>query len=225
MNHHNFPKVTLANHFCARATRSFITRCLGIAVCFLLPFAPAKATQLKEARVSEVVRDVKLLPQQAAARPAIVSDQVRDGTAVQTGVDSRAELTFTDQTLARLGANSIFSFSEGTRNLQLGSGAMLLRVPKDAGGAQISTAAITAAITGTTVMLEYHPHAYSKFIVLEGTGRIFRPDRVGESVLVNAGQMMIVNPGSRTLPNPVDVDIKRLIKTSSLVKKIPPARE
>ena len=59
---------------------------------------------------------------------------------------------------------------------------MLLRVPKNAGGAQIKTAAVTAAITGTTIMLEYHPDAYIKFIVLEGTGRIFRKDHVGESV-------------------------------------------
>ncbi len=71
---------------------------------------------------------------------------------------------------------------------------MLLRVPKNAGGAQINTAAVTAAITGTTVMLEYHPDAYIKFIILEGTGRIFRNDRVGESVLLHAGQMLIVNP-------------------------------
>ena len=115
------------------------------------------ATQLREARVSQVIKDVKLLPGQAAPRPATVSDEVRDGTAVRTGVESRAELTFTDQTLARLGANTIFSFNEGTRNLQLGGGAMLLRVPKNAGGAQVKTAAVTAAITGTTVMMEYRP--------------------------------------------------------------------
>ena len=99
------------------------------------------------------------MPAQAAPRPAAVSDEVRNGTAVRTGVESRAELTFTDQTLARLGANTIFSFDKGTRNLELGGGAMLLRVPKDVGGAQINTAAVTAAITGTTVMLEYHPDA------------------------------------------------------------------
>jgi hypothetical protein len=122
----------------------------------VLPFAAADAAELKEARVSQVIRDVKILPGQAAPRPARVSDEVRNGTAVRTGVESRAELTFTDQTLARLGANTIFSFDKGTRNLELGGGVMLLRVPKDAGGAQINTAAVTAAITGTTVMLEYH---------------------------------------------------------------------
>jgi hypothetical protein len=82
--------------------------------------ATSSASELKEARVSQVIKDVKLLPAQAAPRPAVVSDAVRDGTAVRTGVDSRAELTFTDQTMARLGANTIFSFREGTRNLELG---------------------------------------------------------------------------------------------------------
>jgi hypothetical protein len=38
---------------------------------------------------------------------------------VRTGVDSRSELKFTDQTLARLGANTLFSFAEGTRDLNL----------------------------------------------------------------------------------------------------------
>ena len=127
---------------------------------------------LKEALVSQVIKDVKLLPNQAAPA-ASIRDEVRDGTAVRTGVESRAELTFTDQTITRLGANTIFSFNEGTRNLSLSSGAILLRVPKNAGGAQIKTAAVTAAITGTTIMMEYHPDAYIKFIVLEGTGRVF----------------------------------------------------
>ncbi len=183
----------------------------------VLPLAFTSAAELKEARVSQVIKDVKLLPTQAAPRPAAVSDQVRNGTAVRTGIESRAELTFTDQTLARLGANTIFSFNQGTRNLDLSGGAMLLRVPKNAGGAQINTAAVTAAITGTTIMLEYHPNAYIKFIVLEGTGRIFRKDHVGESVLVHAGQMLIVNPKAKNLPDPVDVDLKRLMQTSQLI--------
>ena len=183
----------------------------------MLPWALVDAAQLKEARVSQIIKDVKLLPAQAAPRPAAVRDEVREGTAVRTGIESRAELTFTDQTLARLGANTIFSFNQGTRNLDLGGGAMLLRVPKDAGGAQINTAAVTAAITGTTVMLEYHPNAFIKFIILEGTGRVFRKGHLGESVLLHAGQMLIVNPNGKGLPDPVDVDLDRLMKTSLLI--------
>ena len=184
----------------------------------LAAFANANAAELKEARVTQIVRDVKLLPNAAPARPAVVNDSVRDGTAVRTGIESRSELMFTDATLARLGANTIFSFTEGTRNLELSDGAMLLRVPKNAGGAKINTAAVTAAITGTTIMLEFHKNSYIKFIVLEGTGRIFIPNRVGESVLVHAGQMLITKPNAKNLPSPVDVDIRKLMKTSRLIR-------
>src|SRR5437667_1918097 len=184
----------------------------------LAAVANANAAELKEARVTQIVRDVKLLPNAAPARPAVVNDPVRDGTAVRTGMESRTELMFTDATLARLGANTIFSFTEGTRNLELTDGAMLLRVPKNAGGAKINTAAVTAAITGTTVMLEFHKNSYVKFIVLEGTGRIFLPSHLGESVLVHAGQMLIAKPDAKNLPNPVDVDIRQIRKTSRLIR-------
>src|SRR5437764_4582025 len=184
----------------------------------LAAFGSSNAAELKEARVTKIIREVSLLPNAAPARPAIVNDQVRNGTAVRTGIESRTELMFTDATLARLGANTIFSFTEGTRNLELTDGAMLLRVPKNAGGAKINTAAVTAAITGTTIMLEFHKNSYVKFIVLEGTGRMFIPNRVGESVLVHAGQMLITKPNAKNLPSPVDVDIRKLMKTSRLIR-------
>ena len=179
--------------------------------------------QLKEARVTEVVKDVKLLPTGSAPRLAAVSDEVGNGTAVRTGVESRSELKFPDQTLARLGANTVFSFSEGTRSLNLQDGAMLLRVPKGAGGAKISSSAITAAITGTTVMVETHPltkqrkDSYYKFIVLEGTARLFLPGQVGESVLVKAGQMIIMPSGAKKIPEAADVDIQKIMQSSLLI--------
>ena len=189
----------------------------------LAAIIPSPAAQLKEARVTEVVKDVKLLPSGGAPRPAAVSDDVRDGTAVRTGMQSRSELKFPDQTLARLGANTIFSFNEGTRDLNLQDGAMLLRVPKGAGGAKISSSAVTAAITGTTVMVETHPltkktkNSYYKFIVLEGTARLFLPGQLGESVLVKAGQMIIMPSGAKKIPETVDVDIQQIMQSSLLI--------
>src|SRR6266446_7876570 len=147
--------------------------------CLIAVAASASAAQLKEARVTQVVNDVKLLPGQAAPRPAVVNDNLRSGTAVRTGADSRTELTFTDLTLARLGANTIFSFNEGTRTLDLGSGAVLFQVPKGAGGAKITTAAVTAAITGTTGIGEFHPATtsnalpFSKWLCLEGRFHLY----------------------------------------------------
>jgi hypothetical protein len=180
--------------------------------------ARAQGSAMKEAKVTQVIKDVKLLPSQAEPRPATVSDQVKGDTAIRTGVESRAELTFSDLTIARLGANTIFSFNEGTRTVQLGSGAILLRVPKGSGGAKVQTAAVTAAITGTTVIVEYNPKSYAKYLVLEGTMRVYLKGVLGESVLMHAGQMMIVNPNARRLSEVVDYDLERLWNTSLLVQ-------
>jgi hypothetical protein len=183
----------------------------------IAPAGSTIAAPRREAHVTQIIKDVRLLPAQGAARPAVVNDNVRSGTAVRTGVDSRTELTFTDQTLARLGANTIFSFNEATRNLDLSRGAMLLSVPQGSGGQQISTAIVTAAITGGTGLLDYTPGNYIKFIVLEGIGRMFLKGHLGESVLIYPGQMLIVKPNATSLPDPVNVDLQRLVKTCQLL--------
>ncbi len=198
---------------------------LGLAAMLAwLTFHPAslRAEGLKSAQVSRVFNDVKLLPENQPPRPAAVTDTVSGKAAVQTGAASRTELMFSDKTLTRLGANSFFSFVNGTRDMNLGSGTMLLQVPKGAGGAEIHTAAVTAAITGTTLMVEFNPRSYSKIIVLEGTVRVFLTRHVGESVLVHAGQMVIVPPDSKTVPDPVSVDLKVLYATSGLINDFGP---
>ena len=106
------------------------------------------ADQLKEAKVTQVIQDVRVLPSNASPRPAAVNDNVRQGTAVQTGVQSRSELTFKDRTITRLGEQTIFSVGEGPRSIDLGSGQFLLYAPKKAGGAKVKMGSVTAAITG-----------------------------------------------------------------------------
>ena len=106
------------------------------------------ADELKEAKVTQVIQDVRVLPSNASPRPAAVNDNVHHGTAVQTGAQSRSELTFKDQTITRLGEKSIFSVGEAPRTIDLGSGQFLLYAPKKAGGAKIKAGPVTAAITG-----------------------------------------------------------------------------
>ena len=106
------------------------------------------ADELKEAKVTQVIQDVRVLPSNASPRPAAVNDDVRHGTAVQTGAQSRSELTFKDQTITRLGEKTIFSVGEGARAINLGSGQFLLYAPKKAGGAKVKMGPVTAAISG-----------------------------------------------------------------------------
>ena len=106
------------------------------------------ADEVRQAKVTQVIQDVRILPSDASPRPAVVNDNVHQGTAVQTGAQSRSELTFKDQTITRLGEKTIFSVGEGARTIDLGSGQILLYVPKKSGGAKVKMGPVTAAISG-----------------------------------------------------------------------------
>jgi hypothetical protein len=188
---------------------------LGFAVAIWVP-SEITAEELKEAQVTEVVQDVKLLPSNAAPRPATVNDNVHQGTAVQTGVQSRSELTFKDKTITRLGEKTIFSVGKGARSIDLGSGQFLLYVPKNSGGAKVKMGPVTAAITGTTVLGNVNPNGTTTFTVLEGTA-CMHLDSVGQSLLVHAGQKLTFDPISNRLEDPVDVDLEQVL-TSPLIK-------
>ena len=183
---------------------------------------PLTAAERKEARVTQVVRDVRLLAPQVAARPAHLNEVVTDGSAVHTGADSRAELTFADLAITRVGANSIFSFDQDGRNVSVESGAILLRVPKGSGGARIRSSALTVGIAGTTAMFEHHRRTYTKLIVLEGSSEAWLTKYPGKRVRVRGGQMLVVKAGATQLPEPVDIDLDRLLRTAILITQFPP---
>ena len=180
------------------------------------------ADSKKEARVTQIIRDVKLLPSDAAARAAVVNDKVSENTGVRTGGESRSELTFADLTITRLGSNTIFSFNRAGRNVQLDSGSILLRVPKDSGGGAIRTSAVTVAVTGTTVIFEGNRAGKSKLIVLEGGARASLVRHSGQSRNVQAGQMLDVPAGATTLPMPTNVDLNQIMKTHPLITDFRP---
>ena len=180
------------------------------------------AAERKVGRVTQVVRNVSLSAPHVAARPARLNDDVADGSAVHTGADSRAELTFADLTTTRVGANSIFSFDQNGRNVSVESGAILLRVPKGSRGARIRSNALTVGITGTTVLFESRPRNYSKLIVLEGSGQAWLTKHPGKKIAVHAGQMLIVKPSAEHLSEPVDIDESLVLRTAILITEFPP---
>jgi hypothetical protein len=120
---------------------------LAFALASVLP-NEVSADELKEAKVTQIIQDVRVLPSGAAPRPAALNDDVRQGTGVRTGIQSRSELTFKDQTITRLGEKTIYSPGAGVRTIDVGSGQFLLYLPKKSGGAKVKMGPVTAAITG-----------------------------------------------------------------------------
>ena len=112
-------------------------RVIGILFAFALAIGPATFTMeagKNEARVTQAIHNVQLLAPNAAPRPASINGNIRPGIAVRTGTDSRAELSFTDRTLARLGANSVLSFGEGGFDFANGSILLYQRKVREAPG-------------------------------------------------------------------------------------------
>jgi hypothetical protein len=188
------------------------------AVTFLLP-DPSSG---KEARVTQVIREVKLLPADKAAREAALNDKVSEDTGVRTGGDSRSELTFPDLTITRLGANTVFSFTKSGRTATVETGSILLRVPKDSGGGSIRSSAVTVAVTGTTVIFEGSRGGRSKLITLEGSSAVSLKRNPKEFRKVLAGQMIDVPAGATTLPMPVNVDLNDIMRNHPLITDFKP---
>ena len=195
------------------------------AAALLVPVAiHADTATLTSAQITQIIKDVQTIDPGKGARNAVMKETLAGQQAVRTGIDSRTELLFNDHTISRLGSNTHFSFTEGTRNMSLESGVMLLQVPKGNGGAKIETAAVTAAVTGTTIMIEAGLN-YTKLIVLDGECCIWpKNDKIKNELFkfkhktcVHEGQEVILRNGAKEIPDPVYVNLKVLENTSLLI--------
>lgn len=186
----------------------------GIALATISLAVTAAAAPLKSAVVTTVVNEVSISEKGSAAQKIGTGTKMTSSSTMLTGNASRAAMTFPDNTVTRVGANSVFRFSSGSRDMEIDQGSFLLQVPKNAGGAKIRTATVTAAITGTTTMMEYSPGKYIKFVCLEGTANL--TNRKGGKMAVPAGQMLVMHPDAAIFPRPVVINIAKMKKTSAL---------
>src|ERR1043166_4630845 len=202
-------------------TKTFSSKPITVCAVIIILVATtrlANADALKEAHVSQVIQDVRLLEAHGAPHPAAVNDKVTLGSAVRTGVESRAELTFNDLTITRLGANTIFSFTAGARQAELTQGAILLQVRPGAPAVRANTTAVTVAVMGGTALLSAGPP--TKFMVLEGTGTIYPIGHPEKAVTVHGGEMVVAEGGQ--ISKPEKFDVKLALETSLLIVDFPP---
>lgn len=170
-------------------------------------------------RLTAILHDVLLLSPDATSRRASLNAEVREGMAVRTGRNSRTELTFDNWIIARLGANALFNFRNRS-DCDLLQGAVLVQAPKGVKTVTIHAAGVALAVSGATAVLEHQPGVF-KVLVLEGTARLYRPAHLGDSVLVQPGQLVFGSPNA-ALTDPVDFDVNRFVKTCRLIVNFPP---
>ena len=112
---------------------------------------------------------------------------------MRTGADSRVEMIAEDDTVTRVGANTVFSFEAQKREINLQKGSVLFNSPTGKGGGTIRTAAATAAVQGTTLIVVTTQNGGFKVLLLEGSGRVKTPK--GRFRTLKAGQMVFAEPG------------------------------
>ena len=175
------------------------------------------AANQKQARVTEVVREVNVLGAQAAARPAVVNETVHEGSAVRTGNQSRAELMFVDQTITRLGANTVFSVGGAARTYDLGSGAILISAPKGVGTVKVSAGVATCAVSGFTGIWETHSHGWNKILIIEGDGDAWLNRKPGDQRHMHSRQILVFPWNATVLPQPQEFDVCKVINNGLLI--------
>src|SRR6185503_17371595 len=87
---------------------------------------------LQGGRLTQVRRDVQIAESGGSPKRAATNADVRGGL-VRTGVDSRAEVTFTDQSVVRLGDKTEIGIDSQSRAVELKSGALLTQIPAGVG--------------------------------------------------------------------------------------------
>lgn len=171
----------------------------------------------KEATFTQVINDVRVIETQTkTGRVAAVNTSVLAPEVVQTGPQSRCELKFADQTVTRVGANTSFSMEPTTRGINLQSGSVLFHSPTGKGGGRIQTAAATAAVTGTTIIVSATSNGGFKVMVLEGHCNVRM--QAGRSFDLKAGQLTFILPGQTQPSPPIEFLLDEAITNALLVQ-------
>ncbi len=157
----------------------------------------AHAADFKQSKVTQVVNEVQIITADQTQKKAEVDDVFKIPDILRTGPASRAELVAKDDTVTRVGANTIFSFDPATRTIDLKEGSLLFHSPHGKGGGSIHTGSATASVLGSTLIVSATPNGGFKVICLEDDVEITLPN--GKHQRLSPGQMTFILPGSSQL--------------------------
>ena len=186
----------------------------------LVALASAKGAELNGARMTYVANDVRLETAPSGTHVS-AGEIVSAGTTINNGAEARSELTFGNRSIVRLGANTILKLEAEPGAMELREGGMLFQIPKRS-KATITTASMVVTGKEATGLLERNRDAYIKLLLLEGEVRVALRHRIGESIVLKPGQILITSPKATALPDAAYFDIARAVRTCRLISDFPP---
>jgi hypothetical protein len=198
----------------------FIQSCIVLAVVLgIADFVRADAG----ARVTYLTNEVRAHGLKGEPSHVALGNILSAGVTIENGANARSELTFVNRTVVRLGARTSLHLKDAGGAMELRDGAILFQIPAGS-SAEVTTAPVNLTSKGATGLLERNRDLYIKLLLLEGDARVMLPDHLGESVVIEPGQMMIINPKATALPGAAYFNIGRAIKTCRLLTEFPRLR-
>ena len=152
------------------------------------------AADFKQSKITQVVNEVQIITVDQTRINAEVDDIFKIPDILRTGPASRAELVAKDDTVTRVGANTVFSFDPASRTIDLKEGSLLFHSPHGKGGGSIHTGSATASVLGSTLIVSATPDGGFKVICLEDDVEITLSN--GRHQRLSPGQMTFILPGS-----------------------------
>lgn len=178
----------------------------------------AGTSTLVDAETIDMAQRQVMIDGNSAAAPGAT---LTDSSSVSTGDDSYAQFS-SDNAMFRAGSKTDVFLRENRNDLDLKQGIMLVSTEKNgrfsSGSATVHTPEVRSRVKGT-MQVSYRPQEYVKIVCIEGTVTVKLKATFGESVTLPQGQMLIINPSEKRLPEPVEIDLQRLITTAVLLSE------
>ena len=146
---------------------------------------------------------------------AVLNDKIESNTQVGTGEQSMCELSLDDKSITRIGANALFSFVKEERLVKCDKGTFLVSKDPETETITVTTGSVTAAISGSTVVLDVKDDA-THIAVAETTKGVIVTDKNGKSMTLQSGEGISATPNGMTSSSPRSVDVKDLTSSSPL---------
>lgn len=141
---------------------------------------------------------------------------LQDGVPLQTRAKSASEVAM-DSGVVRAGSNTSLRAS-GRDQIRLEQGlALVASKPKFfRPSVSVETAGHRFQVKGTA-QIYHEPGKALRVVVIEGRMTISLQSLARERVTLRAGQMLVIKPVEPTLPEPLDIDLDRLVSTAQLL--------
>lgn len=144
-----------------------------------------------------------------------VASTLQGGDGVKTGSNGQAQVDAGNATI-RAGSETDLFLNKNRDGLTLKNGIVLVSNKSQGSGFGLETDSHKATSYGT-MQVSYLKDKYLKVLCVEGKVKVGLKAFMGDSVTLQAGQMVTITPTEKRLPEPATVNLSRLAATSALL--------